>query len=159
MKDMNICKKICLAGSHNRGMGLVPSKQPNELFLAQIVLSRVTRVRIFCEGAAQRINKQNVVRNHLRKSISAPIPSSEFEADLEDNLFDYNSEYEDCEYNSDYVIYSNESVFDKSSCEEMSCDEYPVRTNKKQRREEEKTCGEKEGRKLTITTTTTTTNN
>ena len=52
------------------------------LFLAQIVLSRVTRALIFCEGAAQRINKQNGVRNHLRKSISVIIPSSEFEATL-----------------------------------------------------------------------------
>ena len=33
-------------------MGLVPSKWPNVLFLAEIVPSRVTRVRIFCLGAA-----------------------------------------------------------------------------------------------------------
>ena len=94
----------------------------------------MTRALIFCEGAAQKINKENGVRNHLRKSISVIIPSSEFEADLEDNLFDYNSEYEDCEYNSDHVIYSDEGVFDKSIYEEMSCDEYPLRTNKKRRR-------------------------
>ena len=61
----------------------------------------MTRARIFCEGAAQRINKQKGVRNHLRKSISVVIPSSEFEKDLEDNVFDYTSEYEDCERNSD----------------------------------------------------------
>ena len=82
-------------------MGLVPSNQPNVLFLTQIVLSRVTRAHIFCEGAAQRINKQKGVRNHFRKSISVVIPSSEFEKDLEDNVFDYTSEYEDCECNSD----------------------------------------------------------
>ena len=145
-------------------MGLVPSNQPNVLFLTQIVLSRVTRARIFCEGAAQRINKQKGVRNHLRKSISVVIPSSEFEKDLEDNVFDYTSEYEDCECNSDrhdHVVYRSEcseSVFDKSRCEEMSCDEYPVRTKQKQRREEEKTCREKEGGKLTTTTTTATNN-
>ena len=29
------------------------------------------------------------------------------------------------------TVSGSESVFDKSSCEEMSCDEYPVRTGKK----------------------------
>ena len=54
--------------------------------------------------------------------------------DLEDNLFDINSEYEDCECNSDHVNHRSVSVFDKSSYEEtseMSCDDNPVRTKKK----------------------------
>ena len=54
--------------------------------------------------------------------------------DLEDNLFDINSEYEDCECNSDHVNSRSVSVFDKSSYEEtseMSCDDNPVRTKKK----------------------------
>ena len=37
------------------------------LFLAQIAPSRVTRAHIFCEGAAQRRNEQNGVRNDLRR--------------------------------------------------------------------------------------------
>ena len=41
-------------------MGLTPSKYPNVLFLAQIVPSRVTRVRFFCEGTAQRVNEQEI---------------------------------------------------------------------------------------------------
>ena len=55
--------------------------------------------------------------------------------DLEDNLFDINSEYEDCECNSDHVNHRSVSVFDKSSYEEMSemsCDDNPFRTKKKQ---------------------------
>ena len=36
-------------------MGLAPSKLANVLFLAQIVPSRVTRARIFCAGAAQKM--------------------------------------------------------------------------------------------------------
>ena len=52
--------------------------------------------------------------------------------DLEDNLFDNNSEYEDCECNSDHVNHRGESVFDKSSYEEMLdmlCEKYPVKKN------------------------------
>ena len=51
----------------------------------------------------------------------------------------------------------SESVFEKFSDEEMpemSCDEYPVRTNYKKKKEK-KTCEEKEGGKLTTTTKTT----
>ena len=48
------------------------------LFLAQIVPSCFTRVRFFWEGAAQRINKQNSVRNYFRRrwvnSISVVFP-------------------------------------------------------------------------------------
>ena len=47
------------------------------------------------------------------------IPSSEFEADLEDNLSDNKSENKDCEFNSDHVNHRSESVFDKSTYEEM----------------------------------------
>ena len=57
-----------------------------------------------------------------------------------------------------FTVACGESVFDKSRCEEMSCDQYPVRTKQKQGREEVKTCREKEGGKLTTTTTTATNN-
>ena len=46
-----------------------------------------------------------------------------------ENLYDNNSKCEDCECDSAYVNHRTESVFDKSSDEEMSemsCDEYPV---------------------------------
>ena len=76
-------------------IGLIPSKYSK--VLSQIVPSRVTSARIFCEGAVQRINKQNGVRHFLRRrwinSISIIIP----------NHFDNNSEYEDRECNSDHV--------------------------------------------------------
>ena len=52
---------------------------------------------------------------------------------LEDNLIDdNNSEYEDCECDSDHVNHRGESVFDISSYMlNMLCDEYPVRTKNK----------------------------
>ena len=37
-------------------MGLVPSTELNAILLVQIAPSRVTRARIFCAGAAQRID-------------------------------------------------------------------------------------------------------
>ena len=59
----------------------------------------------FCEGAAQRISKQSGVGHYLR-------------------IWGNNSEYEDYEctikiYNSDHFNHRSDSVYDKSSYDEM----------------------------------------
>ena len=73
------------------------------------------------------------------------MPPLNLREDLEENLFDNNSEFEGSDCDSAYVYQRSARVFGKSSDEEMSCDEYLVRTGKK-------TCGEKEGGKLKTTT-------
>ena len=72
------------------------------------------------------------------------MPPLNLRADLEENLFDNNSKYEGSDSDFAYVNHRSARVFGKSSEEEMSCDEYLVRTKK--------TCGEKEGGKLKTTT-------
>ena len=70
------------------------------------------------------------------------LPSLNLRQDLEDHLLDNNSEFKDCECNSDHVNHRCESVFDKSRYEEiskMSRDEYPDQTKQK------KTCRKEEG--------------
>ena len=73
------------------------------------------------------------------------MPPLNLREDLWENLFDNNSKFEGSDSASAYVYHRGARVFGKSSDEEMSCDEYLVRTGKK-------TCGEKEGGKLKTTT-------
>ena len=53
--------------------------------------------------------------------------------DLEDNLFEKNSEYEDCECNSNHVNHCSERLFDTTGDEEMSCLNFPFGRNKKKK--------------------------
>ena len=70
----------------------------------------MTRARIFCNSAVERINKRNGVENYLRRgwinSISFIIASSEFKARPWQL-----SKCEDCEHDSAHVKHHSESIF------------------------------------------------
>ena len=80
------------------------------------------------------------------------LPSLNLRQDLEDHLLDNNSEFKDCECNSDHVNHRCESVFDKSRYEvkryrkwrEMNI---PIGRNKK------KPAGKRKVETVNVTTT------
>ena len=66
-------------------------------------------------------SETNSVGDELIQFLSS-FPPLNLRQDLEDNLFDNNSEYEDYEcniYNSDHFNHRSDSVYDKSSYNEM----------------------------------------
>ena len=80
----------------------------------------MTRARIFCNSAVERINKRNGVGNYLRSrwinSVSVIIASSELRQDL-DNY----SKCEDCERDSAYVKHRSESATPVNKTEPGGC--------------------------------------
>ena len=88
------------------------------LFFAQSAQSRVTQALIFCKGTVQKTNKQNGLGNYFRRN--EKIRFLNLRQDLEYNLFNNDSKCGDCEYDSAYVNYRSEGVFDKSS-DEAEC--------------------------------------
>ena len=122
MKDMNICKKRCLARSHNRGrrswLDTFSSNGVGSIEIAKCAIFS-TNCTISCNTRTHFLrgrrakNKQTKWRKKITSVIwfLSSFPPLNLRYDLEDNLFDYNSEYEDCECNCDrhdHVIYRSE---------------------------------------------------